>query len=103
MNHFKDEAGNVFGYTDEQVAAGYGSDMTPITEQERDDLLAPTQAELDAQRVNDIDARLERIDIESVRPLRAISNGADTQTDHDKLASLDNEAETLRAERSTLV
>lgn len=62
-----------------------------------------TASELANERVAEIDARLKEIDIESVRPLRAISNGNQTQFDIDKLAALDTEAATLRAERLTLV
>jgi len=62
----------------------------------------PTQEELDAQRIGEIDARLKAIDLESLRPLRAIANGTETQADRDKLAGLDAEAEQLRAERATL-
>jgi len=61
------------------------------------------QEQLDAQRIGEIDARLKEIDVESVRPLRAINAGTDTQFDRDKLADLDAEAETLRTERAGLV
>lgn len=68
---------------------------------------SPTQAELDAQakeiRKIEIDARLKEIDFESVRPLRAISNGTQVQADIDKLSNLDTEAESLRTERATLI
>jgi len=62
-----------------------------------------TSAEIAADRVSEIDFRLREIDRESLRPLRAISNGTATQIDTDKLAALDTEAEELRAERSSLV
>lgn len=54
-------------------------------------------------RVSEIDARLEQIDLESVRPLRAINSGNNSQSDIDKLSALDSEAETLRLERANLV
>ena len=47
-------------------------------------------------------ARLSKIDADSVRPLRAIVNGEAMQEDRDKLAALDAEAETLRAELAAL-
>lgn len=40
MNYFKDENDNIFAYDDEQVSAGYGSDFTAITEDEKDELIA---------------------------------------------------------------
>jgi len=62
----------------------------------------PTQAEKDAKRLQEIDTRLRQIDVESVRPLRAINNGTAVQYDHDRLAEMDAEAETLREERVAL-
>jgi hypothetical protein len=41
--------------------------------------------------------RLKEIDTESLRPLRAILNGTDTQYDHDRLAELETEAQSIRA------
>ena len=60
------------------------------------------QEQLDSQRIGEIGERLKEIDVESVRPLRAINAGTDTQFDRDKLADLDAEAETLRTERARL-
>lgn len=62
----------------------------------------PSQAERDAIRRAEILARLAQIDAASVRPLRAIVHGEAVQEDRDKLAVLDAEAETLRAELATL-
>jgi len=62
-----------------------------------------SQESVDAQRISEIDGRLNAIDIESVRPLRAINNGTATADDTDKLTELDAEAEALRVERLTLV
>lgn len=53
-------------------------------------------------RSKTIDARLAAIDVEAIRPLRAIVIGAGTQFDTDKLAALEVEAATLRAERAAL-
>ena len=49
-------------------------------------------------RISEIKAELQRLDLVSVRPLRAINAGTDTQQDRDKLTELDAEAETLRQE-----
>lgn len=53
-------------------------------------------------RAEEIRARLTQIDIDSVRPLRAIAAGAATDYDRDKLAALDAEADALRLELSSL-
>lgn len=46
--------------------------------------------------------RLQAIDAESTRPLRAVLAGAAMQADTDKLSSLEAEAAALRAELVTL-
>jgi len=61
-----------------------------------------TQAEKDAERVSEIKSELQRLDSESVRPLRAINAGTDTAEDRDKLAELDSQAEVLRKELENL-
>ena len=45
MNYFKNTNNEIFAYDDEQVKQGYGKDLTPITEEEKDELLAPTEEE----------------------------------------------------------
>lgn len=61
-----------------------------------------TQEELDEQEAEarraEIIDRLNQIDAESVRPLRAVLSDTATQTDTDKLAALAAEAEILRGE-----
>ena len=47
--------------------------------------------------------RLEEIDQESIRPLRALAYGEATEGDKEKLAILDMEAEVLRSELASLV
>ena len=63
---------------------------------------APSAAEVAATRAAQITARLDRIDTESVRPLRAIYNGTATTSDTDKLLSLETEAGALRADLASL-
>lgn len=58
--------------------------------------------EQDATSRAQILARLNQIDADSVRPLRAIVNGEAMQDDRDKLSALDAEAATLRAELAAL-
>lgn len=62
----------------------------------------PTQAELDAQRVQEIENRLTEIDLESIRALRATARGQSTQFDINKLDTLEAEAELLRTELAGL-
>lgn len=66
-----------------------------------------TQAELDLiaanKRLSEVDARLDEIDMESRRPMRAITIGTDVPEDRTKLEALDAEAVSLRAERATLI
>ena len=50
------------------------------------------------ERISEIKSELQRLDLESVRPLRAINAGTDTAEDRDKLAELDAEAGVLRKE-----
>lgn len=57
---------------------------------------------LGAERITEIDARLDEIDMLSVRSLRAKGNGRDNQDDRDRLIALDDEAVVLRTERDTL-
>lgn len=74
--------------------------ITAVVEQHLSaDAVARRQA---AQRRTEILARLDQIDAESVRPLRAHIAGSATSADDDKLKSLDAEAETLRKELAAL-
>ena len=54
------------------------------------------------QRKTEILARLQEIDSESLRPLRAISQGTATDFDTGKLKSLESEAAALRTELAGL-
>ena len=65
-------------------------------------LQAEKEAAANNARISEIKAELQRLDFESVRPLRAINAGTDTAEDRDKLAGLDAEAETLRQELNGL-
>lgn len=50
----------------------------------------------------EIEAELTAIDAASARPMRAIVGGTATQDDRDRLADLETQASTLRAELSAL-
>lgn len=49
MQYFKNTNNEIFAYDDEQIAQGYGADLIPITEAEKDEMLAPTPEQLAAQ------------------------------------------------------
>ncbi len=55
------------------------------------------------RRAGEIRARLAAIDMDSIRALRAKSAGKGKSADDTKLAALDAEADTLRAELAALV
>lgn len=56
MNYFKNNNNQIFAYDDVQVAQGYEKDLTPITEAEKDAILAPSPEEIEAQRISSINA-----------------------------------------------
>jgi hypothetical protein len=82
--------------------ARYMEELGPLPEGALPEAPAKTQAELDAERRAEIISRLSAIDTDSVRPLRAIADGTATDFDRQKLAALETEAATLRAELATL-
>ena len=53
-------------------------------------------------RLQELDIRLHAIDMESIRPLRALADNTATEADRKKLAELEKEAELLRNERVDL-
>ena len=61
-----------------------------------------TAAEITAQRIAEITARLTAIDLASVRALRVTVAGTATEDDAAQLTALETEAAALRAERAGL-
>jgi hypothetical protein len=59
--------------------------------------------EIRQARITEIRARLDEIDLESIRPLRAIADNTATDSDREKLARLEEEAASLRAELGALL
>lgn len=57
---------------------------------------APSPEEMEQQRRSDIMNRLLAIDLESVRPLRALAGGEASEEDTQKLSALNEEAALLR-------
>ena len=62
----------------------------------------PTPEELAAQRKAEILSELNSLDMASIRPLRAIVNGAGTDDDRARLHEIETEAGWLRAELTVL-
>lgn len=62
---------------------------------------AELQARADLRRAALVE-RLAAVDLASVRPLRAVAAGTATDADRERLAALDAEATTLRAELAAL-
>lgn len=51
MKYFKNTNNEIFAYDDEQIKQGYGKDLTPITEGEKNNLLKPTQEQILQQQI----------------------------------------------------
>ena len=66
-------------------------------------LQRPMTEELAAQRRAEILARMALLDAESIRPLRAIVEGAGTDNDRQKLTHIESELAALRAEMAGLL
>lgn len=79
------------------------SQLGPLPEgwSNRPPLKSTGESTRDARR-EEILERLDAIDAESVRPLRALAYGEATAEDKEKLTALDVEAEMLRAELAAL-
>ena len=72
-------------------------DVIPATNNTSDD--QPIIDEIpEQQRADEIVSILNLIDMQSIRPLRAIVSGTQTQEDLDKLTELDEQAAALRVE-----
>ncbi|QKI89154.1 hypothetical protein [Thiomicrorhabdus xiamenensis] len=70
------------------------ADWMEITESEREQILMAS-SELTQERVEQIKARLDMIDFESIRPLRALMTQTADLSDHKKLAALNEERRKL--------
>ena len=71
MKHYINKNKEIFAYDDEQILQGYGKDLIPITEQEKDELLAPTPEQLEEQRV----AEAKRLRQEALATITVEVNG----------------------------
>ncbi len=68
-----------------------------------DDEIEQRKVQSNQRRINEINQRLTQIDLDSVRPLRAVTAGTANDFDKQKLAKLDTEANELRNELKALV
>ena len=105
MKYYKDNENNVFAFEEDGSQDAFiPSGLVPISEAEADALRfpEPTPEEQKQLRIDEIKSRLNEIDLESVRPLRAKVSGAATPGDDERLAALEQEAEAVRAELAGL-
>lgn len=61
MKYFKNNTGDVFSFTEEDVAGGWADALTLITEKERDILLSPSTEELINNQKRDISNIIQKI------------------------------------------
>jgi hypothetical protein len=103
--YFKNDETKVYAYAADGSQDAYiTTGLVPISEVEADALRFPplTPEQATEQRRAEIRTRLSEIDAESIRPLRAVTEDTAEDFDREKLASLDAEAVTLRAELAAL-
>lgn len=102
MNYFKNTNNEIFAYDDEQIKKGYGKDLTPITEDEKDAILAPSPEKIEKQRISSIKAKANEL-IEMIYPIYKQNNVLMSQIDTDikgmnayilNIRNISNEAET---------
>lgn len=96
--HFKDNLNNIYYFDSYQQMEKFNPGLVEISETVKDDLLKPTAEQLKEKRIAEIKTRLKEIDLESIRPLRAIAAGSAVQADTDKINALDAERGTLATE-----
>ena len=97
MTYYKDNLNQVYAYSEIQTPKAGIVKMT-AKEVEAHINPAPTAEEVKAQRASEIETRLNAIDLETIRPLRAIADGTAKKLDTDTLKNLEKEAEELRTE-----
>ena len=60
------------------------------------------EAEEKQARISELKEQLDSLDTQTVRPLRAIVSGTDTEYDHTKLENIEAQAEEIRRELAEL-
>lgn len=100
MNLYKDSHNEVFVIPEGQEHL-VSHDWIEITQTEREALINKQAPEvISPERVEQIKARLDLIDFESIRPLRAIITNTANLFDHKKLQALNSERNELMFELS---
>lgn len=85
-----------------EISAGISSgELTVIPEPHMEEPEADPEAERLA-RIEAVKLKLIDLDLASIRPLREINNGTDTQEDHDRLAAINEHVVILRKELRNL-
>ena len=76
----------------------------PVTDSEGNliDVIPTDPPVTPEQRITELKSQLAAIDLQAVRPMRAIVTGTATEEDREKLAQLEAQAEELRAEMKTI-
>lgn len=91
-NLYKDKSSKIIGFDSWQTIP---SDLIKLTSEE-------VEEHLKAPRTAEIETRLQELDLQSVRPLRAKVDGSATAEDDTKLSAIELECQALRAELSAL-
>lgn len=95
MKFFKDDQNKVYAFQSIDEKNKFNQDLIEISEQEKNQLISKTKEHINSARKAEISARFSQIDLESVRPLRAIAAGTASQFDHDKITALETERSSL--------
>ena len=106
---YSDITDNVRDWCDEMDATLIKVDATPanIGTEDNPDYGSPTPEQLNQQRISEIKSELQRLDLQSERPMRTLK-AAELQgleppeIEVNKLIALEQAAETLRQELATL-
>jgi hypothetical protein len=83
-----------------EAAEAYAKENPELVDEYQEPVPPPRDEK--AERTTEILTRLSQIDREAIRPMRAALAGTSTMYDTDKLAELEQEADELRAELSTM-
>lgn len=102
MLFFKNKLNEVFAFETIEQKEKFKPELVQISEQEKNELTAPTRSKVNAVRKAEIMARFSAIDAESVRPLRAIAAGNASEFDKSKLNELEKERAALIEELKAL-
>lgn len=66
MKYFKNENNEVFAYDNKQIKQGYGKNLTPITEEEKNQLLLPSLIDAKNQKKQELQTKFNQVSVEPV-------------------------------------